>query len=248
MEIVTLERSHARQVAQIHIEGQPGTFLTNLGEEVLTTLYEEIIASKWGFGIAAVEGDLVIGVIIITSNRRELFNYLKYRCSWRLLWPLLKQLIRKPGLLRNILDSLRYPQKISVGTKGGEGNAEYLFLGVRKGFQRQHVGFALCVASIGACLERGICRLVALIDSGNYKVKEGLKESGQKYGIKYDLQLLRTITLNNRQMDVMLINLDSQGAVAPVAGEVATGEPRLAAVDGTTMQGENDVARSNRDR
>jgi ribosomal protein S18 acetylase RimI-like enzyme len=224
MMIRPLTRRDGRQVAQIHVEGQPGTFLTNLGEEFLAVLYEEIISSPWGLGVAAMEGDLMVGVAVITTSTRELFNYIKFKRSWRLLWPLLKQLVRNPGLVHNALQSLRYPQKMraSVETKresAGDNRAEYLFLGVRREFRRQHIGLQVFEASVEECRRHGANRLVALVDSENQRLKKG----ADKYAVRYHWRLLRTIELHGREMDVVLMDLDRplQSSTAGAEQEVA---------------------------
>jgi ribosomal protein S18 acetylase RimI-like enzyme len=221
MVIRPLSRHDGRQVAQLHIEGQPGTFLTNLGEEFLAVLYEEIIGSPWGLGVAALEGDLMVGVAVITTSTRELFEHIKFKRSWRLLWPLLKQLVKKPGLVYNALQSLRYPQKMraTIETKKEESaddrRAEYLFLGVRKEFRRQRIGLQVFEASVEECRQHGVSRLVALVDSENRRLKTG----ASKYAIRYNWRLLRTIELHGREMDVVSLDLDHPLESSPAGAE-----------------------------
>jgi hypothetical protein len=62
-----MEPHRAGQVAEIHIQGQPGTFLTNLGKRFLTTLYRQICHSEWGFGVVAVDGGVVAGVGVLNT-------------------------------------------------------------------------------------------------------------------------------------------------------------------------------------
>ena len=69
-----METHHADQVAEIHTEGQPGTLLTKLGKPFLTALYAEICESEWGFGVVALDGDVVCGVGILTTSTRQLFR------------------------------------------------------------------------------------------------------------------------------------------------------------------------------
>lgn len=55
MEITNLAPSHAVDAARLHIAGQPGTFLTDLGLDVLSLLYRTLPQSASGFGFAMVE-------------------------------------------------------------------------------------------------------------------------------------------------------------------------------------------------
>ena len=50
MPIVPLAADHAVDAARLHIDGQPGTFLTRLGPAVLTVLYRALPQSPVGFG------------------------------------------------------------------------------------------------------------------------------------------------------------------------------------------------------
>ena len=62
MPIVPLAADHAVDAARLHIDGQPGTFLTRLGPEVLTVLYRALSQSPVGFGFADLTpGDLTPG-------------------------------------------------------------------------------------------------------------------------------------------------------------------------------------------
>jgi GNAT superfamily N-acetyltransferase len=64
---------HAHQAAEIHVEGEPGTLLTNLGKPFLTTLYAEVCHSEWGFGVVALDGEVVTGVGIKKKDAEFLF-------------------------------------------------------------------------------------------------------------------------------------------------------------------------------
>lgn len=54
MKIVQLASDFAAEAAQLHIAGQPDTFLTRLGPDVLTVLYRALPQSPVGFGYAAI--------------------------------------------------------------------------------------------------------------------------------------------------------------------------------------------------
>ena len=56
MQIVELAPAHAKEATQLHIAGQPGTFLTSLGPDVLMVVYGALPRMAAGFGYVAVEG------------------------------------------------------------------------------------------------------------------------------------------------------------------------------------------------
>jgi hypothetical protein len=67
VEYQLMERHHAGQVAEIHIQGQPATLLTNLDKPFLTPVYREICHSEWGFGVVAVDGGVVAEVGLLNT-------------------------------------------------------------------------------------------------------------------------------------------------------------------------------------
>ena len=48
--VTPLTSAYASEAARLHREGQPGSFLTALGDEVLTVLYRLLPQSNVGFG------------------------------------------------------------------------------------------------------------------------------------------------------------------------------------------------------
>ena len=59
-QFTTLTVAHAEQVARLHIEGIPAGFVSSLGLEFVTTLYEAIIRTKTSFGFVTGQGFFVI--------------------------------------------------------------------------------------------------------------------------------------------------------------------------------------------
>ena len=46
-----LQPEDAKAAAEVHVEGQPGTVLTMLGQPFLEELYRAVCCSEWGEGI-----------------------------------------------------------------------------------------------------------------------------------------------------------------------------------------------------
>ncbi|MEZ4677891.1 MAG: GNAT family N-acetyltransferase [Caldilineaceae bacterium] len=134
MQIVELSHSHAAAAAHLHIAGQPGTFLTSLGADVLTVFYGTLSQSTTGFGFAALasaatagttteivishdtstkvhsdETPGVMGFIAATTSTGHLFFELGTRHLAQFLPVLLRQVIKKPGLLWQLIQTLFYP-------------------------------------------------------------------------------------------------------------------------------------------
>jgi ribosomal protein S18 acetylase RimI-like enzyme len=163
MEITPFKRHHARSVAEIHIEGQPETFLTRLGPSFLTVLYAAIADSPWAFGSVVVDGDTVAGVGIVALDTDRLFGDVKRRHWQRLVWPLLRQVLRHPRLLVEIIQSLRYPAKLAAPP----GAAEILFIGLRRTYMRQGMGPRLLNHLLDEAHRRGCPSATAIVDRRN---------------------------------------------------------------------------------
>jgi hypothetical protein len=136
MEIASLTASHARQVAEIHVEGQLGTFLTRLGIDFLTQLYTAITVSECAFGRVVLDGTTVAGAGIVSSNTSQLFREVKLHHWHRLAWPVARQTLRHPALLGELMQSWRYPTKNAAPP----GDAEVLFMGLRQDYTRHGLG------------------------------------------------------------------------------------------------------------
>ncbi len=210
MRAVLMQPDHAPQVADIHIEGQPGTFLTRLGRGFLTALYAEISRSPFGFGVVAVEGAQVISVVMASTSTPRLFAEMRSRHVLRLAWPILPQVLRHPTLLRDILHTWRYPSKSSAsharqpGERPSKVEAEFLFFGTRPEYRRQHIGMYLFDRAIALAIRRGVRQISAVVDQKNERMVTGFTEHGNKYGIQdYD-----TVFLFGRPMYRLVMNVD----------------------------------------
>jgi len=210
MRAVLMQPDHASQVADIHIEGQPGTFLTRLGRGFLTALYAEISRSPYGFGVLAVEGDLVVSVTVVSTSTPRLFADMKSRRAMRLILPILPQVLKHPALLRDIWHTWRYPSKSSAsqakqpGERRRKVEAEFLFFGTRSEYRRQHIGMYLFDRAIAQAIRRGVRQISAVVDQKNERMVTGFTEHGNKYGIQdHD-----TVFLFGRPMYRLVMNVD----------------------------------------
>jgi ribosomal protein S18 acetylase RimI-like enzyme len=223
MQYELLEPHHASQAAQIHMEGQPDTLLTNLGKPFLTKLYAEICSSEWGFGVVALDGEVVAGVALLSTSTSQLFRDLKRRRAVPLLLSILPRLLTHPRLMLDVYQSWRYPAKMGVGRKHSlsdnganaqqkqndatqvskKKDAEFLFVGVRKEYRRQGVGTGIFDTSIALCREREIDHLIAVVEHTNWLLHRAASTHAARYGYRR----VRQIELNGRVMDVVKMDL-----------------------------------------
>ncbi len=163
METVPFAKTHAQQAAEIHIEGQPGTFLTRLGPEVLTRLYECMAESPLVIGEVVMDGDVVAAIAIASQNTNQMFSNIKRRYWHRLLWPMVKQMACHPSILGAIWQNMRYPSAVAAP----EGEAEILFLGLRRPYMRHGIAPRLGPHVLNAWYERGCKTATAVVDRRN---------------------------------------------------------------------------------
>ncbi len=210
MRAVLMQPDHAPQVADIHIEGQPGTFLTRLGRGFLTALYAEISRSPYGFGVVAVEGDLVVSVVMASTSTPRLFADMRSRRALRLAWPILPQVLRHPTLLRDIWHTWRYPSKSSAshakqpGERRSKVEAEFLFFGTRPEYRRHRIGMYLFDRAIAQSILRGVRQISAVVDQKNERMVTGFTEHREKYGFETP----DTVFLFGRPMYRLVMNVD----------------------------------------
>jgi ribosomal protein S18 acetylase RimI-like enzyme len=167
MELTPLTPEHARQAAEIHAEGQPGTFLTRLGLDFLTTLYAAMPESPWTFGRVVMDGEIVAGVGVVAVDTDRFFRDVKRRHWPRLGWSVARQVLRDPSLISYIIQSVRYPSKLAPAPD----EAEVLFLGTRRAYSRQGIGPKLLLGVLDEAYRRGCASATAIIDRRNRPIR-----------------------------------------------------------------------------
>jgi len=209
MTIVELAPSHAEAAAQLHIAGQPGTFLTSLGPEVLTVLYQALSQSPVGFGYvapaptAAIDTDIAkiknqkskipLGFVSATTSVGRLFVEMGTRRITQFLPPLVTRFVQQPSLLLRSVQTVLYPflgheqQPASSGP-----GAELLSIMVAPTARSQGIGAQLMQALLAECAKRQLQWLDVTVDANN----AGARRFYERHGFG----LAKTFTLYGRVM------------------------------------------------
>lgn len=138
MEIVPLTHLHAPTAARLHIAGQPGTFLTSLGQDVLTVLYQALPQSPVGFGFAACPTETLAnagqpalpspaphGFVSATTSIGKLLFEMGTQRFFQFLPPLLKRYAQQPRLAFRSVQTVLYPFLTSSSlTSSSHGSAD----------------------------------------------------------------------------------------------------------------------------
>ena len=162
MNIEPLSPRHAAEAASLHLEGQPGTFLSELGLRFLTVLYGEIARTPAAFGFVAQENGRAVGVAMATESTSDLFRHLLWRRPLRLVWAALPRLIQHLGLLLRAVRTLAYPSQ-----DAGLFEPELLFIGVRSELRSQGLGRQLLLALCQDGGRRDLPGLKVMVEAAN---------------------------------------------------------------------------------
>lgn len=167
LQIIPLAPTHAADAARLHIAGQPDTFLTALGSNVLAALYRLLPATRAGFGFAALdEQGALLGFISATTGVGKLFTEIGLAGVGTMLPPLAAQLLRHPTLIWRTVQTMAYPF-LAGGGEAGAVPAELLSIMVEPDRRSQGIGAQLLAALVDACQERAIALLDVTVDADN---------------------------------------------------------------------------------
>lgn len=176
MPIITLDPTHAADAARLHIAGQPNTFLTSLGPEVLTTFYRALPQSSTGFGFTALadtanvtafpQSKMIVGFISATTSTGQLFLHLGTRHLPAFLPPLLRRFVQRPGLLLHCIQTVFYPllhsnhAGMSADGTASLATAELLSIMVEPAWRSHGIGAQL----VDRLVSEGQMRKIAALD------------------------------------------------------------------------------------
>jgi GNAT superfamily N-acetyltransferase len=211
-----METKDTPQAAAIHIEGQPNTFLSSLGPDVVAKLFDYTTRSPHGFGFVAIEGGEVIGFVVGTESNARLFPDVLTRGFFPLAFALLFHVLRHPSIVPKLVETLRYPSTVQERPN----EAESLSRGVRRDWQGRGVGSLLWAAVTGEARRRGATHIITTVDEAHGVVNAWHR--ARKH------ELVRTFSLYGRVMNVYRIALQPESTTARTAFEparVENGEP-----------------------
>lgn len=201
--ITPLTSDYARQAARLHIQGQPGTFLTSLGEDVLTVIYRALPQSRGGFGTAAVQftddgtmpaGDSPLaGYVSATTGIGGLFVDIASQQLGELLPPLMRRYIQEPSLAVRSLQTALYP--FLAHEDEAEPAAELLSIMVEPALRSYGIGALLMAAFLQECRSRSLTAVTVTVDAAN--------NGAQRFYRRHGFSTWRDITLYGRPMYVL---------------------------------------------
>jgi len=193
--LTALLPDHAADAGRLHILGQPGTFLTSLGPEVLTALYRVLPMSEHGFGLAAVASPRpasLIGFVSATSSIGALFAEMGTRRVRTFLPPLARRFVRQPALLARAVQTVFYPLLHGTADPSAPPSGELLSIMVEPAQRGRGVGSLLMTALQAECQRRAIRSLDVTVDAAN--------ADAQRFYVAHGFVFVRAFRLYGRKM------------------------------------------------
>jgi len=154
----------ARQVAELHIAGIQTGFISSLGVDFVTTVYEAIATSKNAFGLAAIRDDKIIGFVTFSSNTVALYKSVIFKKGLRFAFLLAGKLFSTKRI-RNIAETILYPAKIKKKIELPQ--AELLSIVVAEEKRGKGLSQELLREGFSLCRQRKIENVKVLVGADN---------------------------------------------------------------------------------
>lgn len=209
MRIVDLAPAHAEEAARLHIAGQPGTFLSSLGPEVLTVLYRVLPQSSAGFGYAMMgtlsedARESLVAFVSATTSVGSLFVEVMTQRLGQFAPALMRCYARRPTLIWRSMQTLTYPLRAGHGQGDVEQTAELLSIMVAPALRSQGIGSQLVTALVAECAARRIAWLDVTVDADN--------RGARRFYERHQFVVMRTFSLYGRTMCAYRRTLDHNG-------------------------------------
>jgi SAM-dependent methyltransferase/ribosomal protein S18 acetylase RimI-like enzyme len=190
-----MEAKDAKIISKIHIDALGIGFLSTLGEEFLKTLYEGIARSRFGIGYVYVDDSQIVGFITGSEDTSKLLKEIYRKKLLKFGKTIFLKALRKPGIIRSIYQSFRYPDLTQKKVK-----AELLSIAVIEEYRDKGIGKELVRVLIEHFKGLGISKFKVSVDQRLPGADEFYKALGFK--------LIGSIEIYNKKLDIYFHELD----------------------------------------
>ena len=164
MRTMPIKVEHAHAIAALHIQGIHKGFISSLGINFVTALYEAIAQSGSSFGFTAEDDDgRVLGFVTLTTNLNKLYKTVVAKKGWRFALLLIGKMfsVRR---IKKVFETLFYPSRVE---KMDLPSAELLSIVVDSENYRAGLGTELVRRSFEQCRQMGLDRVKVLVGADN---------------------------------------------------------------------------------
>lgn len=181
MEFKDLQVIHAGQVAALHIQCISTGFISSMGIDFVTSLYDAIVKSKSSLGVVAVRNEKVIGFVSFTTNLNKLYKSIILRKGLKFAL-LLAGNVLSLRRIKKIFETLFYPARIK---KMNLPSAELLSIAVAPEERRKGLAGQLIEKGLRLYRKTGVDKVKVLIGADN--------KAGNKLYLKTGFELIGQI-------------------------------------------------------
>jgi len=133
--IYNAERKILKEIVKIHYESLAyRSFITNFGEDFLFLIYLCMLEKKLGFLVCSSEGDNMTGFILACVDSSKLFSLI-FRKFFLFLFIIIKGVIKSPGLIVKVLQTLSYENRAAPDIK-----PELVVIAVKENYRSKGIG------------------------------------------------------------------------------------------------------------
>lgn len=196
MKFIKLELKHAGQIAKLHVSGISTGFISSLGIDFVTSLYEAIAQSNDSFGFVAEENQKILGFVAFTPNLTRLYKSVILKKGLRFVFLLAGKLFTF-GTIKKVFETLFYPSRIK---KMDLPCAELLSIVVAPEGRGKGLATQLVEKGLQECPKRRIDKVNVLVGADNEPanklyLKCGFKLAGQidNHGVLSNIYVAKTL-------------------------------------------------------
>ena len=161
IKITKLSPEHASAVAELHISHIRTGFISSLGVEFVTALYEAIAESPYGYGFVAVRDGEVVGFAAFAIHLSGLYKSVISKRGFRFLFSLSRKMMSFENIWK-ALETLFYPARVRNLPA-----AEFLSMVISKEERRKGLAAELIKRGFAETARRGVEELKGLVGADN---------------------------------------------------------------------------------
>ena len=174
VEFKDLQVAHVGQVAALHIQCISTGFISSMGTDFVTSLYDAIVKSKSSLGVVAVKNGKVIGFVAFTTNLNKLYKSIIRRKGLKFAL-LLAGNVLSLRRIKKIFETLSYPARIK---KMNLPSAELLSIAVAPEERRKGLAGQLIEKGLRLYRKTGVDKVKVLIGADNKAGNKLYQKSG----------------------------------------------------------------------
>jgi len=152
------------ELVEIHKTEFNSHFLPSLGKQFLLLLYSNLLNNKDVSILIEDRDSHISGFVIGSKNFDQVFKDILTSNIFKYLKIIIPQIIKSPLLIKNIFESIFYPQKDNLKSP----HAELVVIAVRKNFHRKGIGRKLILALEKKFNAQGIKRYKVSVNADNH--------------------------------------------------------------------------------